>query len=98
MAGGWSVERLDTRVSMFALAVLWLVLLVTSTEIKTHTWYLLAVGGIGMLQNLVVAGAPRHPKALGLPIELVKTRMSTVNRVQQPEMPAIFAEEKVMGR
>ena len=82
--------------SLLALAVLWFVLLVTSTGIKTHTWYLLAVGGIGMLQNLAVAAAPRHPTALGLPIELVKTKISTVSGVQQSEVRAIFAEKKVM--
>jgi hypothetical protein len=76
----------STQKMTFVLGVLWLALLVTSTGIKTHTWFLLAVGGLGMLQNLVVAGAPRRPEAMGLPIELVKNA----------EVPQIYAEEKVM--
>jgi len=61
------------------------VLLVTCAGIKVHTWYLLAVGGVGMLQNIAVAGAPRRPEALGLPLELVSE-----------DDGGVFAEPKVM--
>ncbi|OCL10926.1 hypothetical protein AOQ84DRAFT_336700 [Glonium stellatum] len=63
------------------LGILWILLLATSVGIRTNTWYLLAVGFLGMAQNLVVARAPRHPDALGIPLEFV---------------PGIIAEEKVM--
>ncbi|KAK3349198.1 hypothetical protein B0T25DRAFT_457001 [Lasiosphaeria hispida] len=83
LAGGATLDRLSTRIYTGILAALWLVLLVTCTGIKTDTWYLLAVGGLGMLQNLAVAGLPRSPEALGIPIELV------------PDS-GVFAEHKVM--
>jgi hypothetical protein len=71
LAGGATLDLLSTRIYTVILAALWLVLLVTCTGIKTDTWYLLAVGGLGMLQNLAVAGLPRSPEARGIPIELV---------------------------
>lgn len=94
LAGGWTEDLPSTRVSMSVLAILWLALLVTSTGIKTNRWFLLAVGGLGMIQNIIVAGAPRDPKSLGLPIELAT--MMTEAEAQQREVPAIFGEEKVM--
>jgi hypothetical protein len=42
------------------------VLLITATGIETDTWYLVTVGGIGMLHNLLVAGLRRNPSALGI--------------------------------
>lgn len=110
LAGGWTDNLPSTRVVMSVLAILWLALLVTSTGIQTNRWFLLAVGGLGMMQNIVVAGAPREPKSLGLPIELatmmteadadaepkVKSKMEQDADAQQRAVPAIFAEEKVM--
>lgn len=90
LAAGWTPVVWSTRPFTLVLAILWLALLVTSTGIKTNTWYLLAVGGLGMLQNLLAAGAPRYPPSLGLPIELVKTS-SVYGKV-----PAVFGEAKVM--
>ncbi|KAF1953709.1 hypothetical protein CC80DRAFT_527113 [Byssothecium circinans] len=104
LAAAWPVDLWSTRLYTFLLALCWLVLLVASTGIKTGTWYLLAVGGMGMLQNLVVASAPRYPASMGFPIELAKMptpaassggKLSAIDD-QQSEMPAIFAEEKVM--
>lgn len=83
----------STRVVTFLLAVLWLMLLITSTGIHTHAWYLLAVGGIGMLQNLITAGAPRQPAMLGIPIRLVKR---TIPQNGAVPIPMVFAEFKVM--
>lgn len=55
------------KIFKFIPGVLWIALLITSTGIKTHTWFLLAVGGVGMAQNLFLAAMPRHPDALGIP-------------------------------
>ncbi|PLB36805.1 uncharacterized protein BDW47DRAFT_132606 [Aspergillus candidus] len=82
-----------TGLVMAALAVLWFLLLVTSTGIETHTWYLLGVGALGLLQNLVVAGAPRAPAMLGVPIELATTRLPGGGG--EPA-PMVFAGMKVM--
>ncbi|KAF7587827.1 hypothetical protein BBP40_006679 [Aspergillus hancockii] len=101
LVGGWAPDLVSTRIATTALAVLWIVLLITCTGIKVHTWYLLAVGGIGMLHNIIVAGVPRTPAALGLPIELAgknvqKNGNSLNNRLNEKETQAIFAEPKVM--
>ncbi|KAJ5767328.1 uncharacterized protein N7511_004944 [Penicillium nucicola] len=82
-----------TRLMTFLLAVLWLLLLLSSTGIKQHSWYLLAVGGIGMLQNLITAGAPRKPAMLGVPLQLAM-RLDTRNEANAT--PMVFAEFKVM--
>lgn len=89
LAGGRAPDLWSTRISTLVLAVLWLVLLITCTGIHTNTWYLLAVGGLGMLHNLVVAGAPRRPAALGLPIEPVLVNGEGCGA-------EVFAEPKVM--
>lgn len=58
----------STRLSMVALGILWVVLLITSSALTDQLWFLIAVGGIGMLQNMFVAGWSRTPEALGLPL------------------------------
>jgi hypothetical protein len=50
----------------FAMVALWTALLVTTSGIKSNTWYLFAIGGIGMIQNIYVAGAARRPSAYGI--------------------------------
>ncbi|KAJ5177526.1 uncharacterized protein N7500_000225 [Penicillium coprophilum] len=94
---GWWMQVLSpsntTRMMTFLLAVLWLMLLLTSTGIQEHAWYLLAVGGTGMLQNLITAGAPRQPAMLGIPIRLAM-RSNSVH--EGSPTPMVFAEFKVM--
>ncbi|OAA59172.1 hypothetical protein SPI_06374 [Niveomyces insectorum RCEF 264] len=93
LAGGLTPDSASTRFVMMVLAALWLVLLITCTGIHEHTWYLLAVGGVGMLHNIIVAGAPRNPAALGLPIELAR-RVPRNDGEQVPD--AVFVQSKVM--
>ncbi|OJJ43514.1 hypothetical protein ASPZODRAFT_161463 [Penicilliopsis zonata CBS 506.65] len=95
-----------TQVLTCVFAVLWLLLLITSTGITTHTWYLLAVGGLGTMHNLTVAGAPRHPHMLGIPIrpamgivheeEPSVAKPGETHTVQKSAPINIFAEAKVM--
>lgn len=96
LASGKTPDTRTTRAFTSIMVVLWLALLITCTGIKTDTWYLLAVGGLGMMHNLVVAGMPRHPAALGLPIELVKTTLDSGSTGGQRESLGIFAKKKVM--
>ncbi|KAJ5798542.1 uncharacterized protein N7503_007838 [Penicillium pulvis] len=86
-----------TRALTVIFALCWLALLVCSTGIQTHTWYLLAIGGLGMLHNLVVAGAPRRPDMLGVPIKLAApyTHAGQTAALSEP-LPSVFAEAKVM--
>ncbi|KAF2966729.1 hypothetical protein GQX73_g6840 [Xylaria multiplex] len=103
LAGGLPGEESRvTQITSIVLTVLWIALLLTSTGIEDNTWYLLAVGGLGMVQNVVVAAAPRRPDALGLPIELVTKPYTIPATPLCPEggnvihLPEIYAEEKVM--
>jgi hypothetical protein len=70
-----------TRVRLFVLAVLWVLLLITAAGIDNDTWFLLAIGGIGIVQNVVTAGWPRPPESVGFHLQFVEC----------------FAEIKVMG-
>ena len=45
--------------------------MITATDIEHNTWFLLAVGRSGMLQNIYVAGCRRNPEAFGIPLEYV---------------------------
>jgi hypothetical protein len=60
-----------TRVAVAGLALLWILLLITAAGLKQNTWFLLAVGGVGILQNVFVAGRRRHPRDSGIPIDFV---------------------------
>jgi hypothetical protein len=59
----------STRFGMVGLGALWVILLITSSALTDQSWFLIAVGGIGMLQNMFVAGWSRKPEALGLPLK-----------------------------
>lgn len=65
------VTNTYTRITLLALAALWILLLITAAGQKTNTWFLLAVGGLGILQNIYVAGAQRKPENFGVPLEYV---------------------------
>ena len=67
---------------MFAvLATCWVMLLLTASGIQNHNWVLLAVGAMGMIHTLVVAGAPRRPEWFGIHLDYRD----------------VFAERKVMA-
>lgn len=51
-----------TRIAVTLLAAFWILLLITAAGIKQNTWFLLAIGGIGILQNIFVAGWRRFPR------------------------------------
>lgn len=53
------------------LAIPWIILLITATGIEDHTWYLVGMGSLGIVQNVVVAGAVREPRAQGIPLDPV---------------------------
>ncbi|KAJ8125248.1 hypothetical protein O1611_g8391 [Lasiodiplodia mahajangana] len=59
----------STRFAMIILGVLWVALLITSSALTDQSWYLIAVGLIGMLQNIFVAAWSRTPDAFGLPLK-----------------------------
>ncbi|KAL8962642.1 MAG: hypothetical protein Q9193_000990 [Seirophora villosa] len=52
-------------------ALVWILILINVAGLKRNTWYLLGVGFAGMVQNLGVAGIPRRPDAMGMPLQMV---------------------------
>ena len=62
---------LAAQLATVVLGILWVVLLITSLAITQSAWFLIAVGGIGTIQNLFVAGWPRKPEALGVPLDFI---------------------------
>lgn len=58
-----------TRCAVIVLASLWTLLLVTAAALKKNTWFLFAVGGIGIVLNIYVAGRRMLPQSNGLPIK-----------------------------
>ena len=49
----------SVKLIRFTMGVLWILLLITSTAIRTKTWYLVAVGFVGMAQNLFLGAVVR---------------------------------------
>ncbi|KAI1384484.1 uncharacterized protein F4822DRAFT_415352 [Hypoxylon trugodes] len=71
----WDLEALatatstsfpETRWCLVGLAILWVSHLICVAGLESDTWFLLLIGGIGMLQNVYTASAPRAPESLGL--------------------------------
>ncbi|KAK8124176.1 hypothetical protein PG999_004094 [Apiospora kogelbergensis] len=58
--------KTGTPIMYSGLAVLWCILLITVCGIENLTWFLLAVGTIGMIHTIIVAGAPRQPGLFGI--------------------------------
>ncbi|PCG91083.1 Hypothetical protein PENO1_095750 [Penicillium occitanis (nom. inval.)] len=63
----------STKLVTSLLAVLWILLLITVAGIVEDTWYLLGIGLLGSIQNLIAAGVHRSPAALGIHIREVDT-------------------------
>jgi hypothetical protein len=61
--------RSETRWAYLALAALWTLLLITVSGLKAHSWFLIGVGGLGMLQNIYVAAAIVEPEELNIRLE-----------------------------
>jgi hypothetical protein len=72
LAGAVAHATARTRLACIAFAVLWIAFLVVAGGLKDHTWYLLAVGALGMIQNVAVAGLPRTTASHGIPLSDVE--------------------------
>ncbi|RBQ81685.1 hypothetical protein VDGD_07562 [Verticillium dahliae] len=93
-----------TRGSVLALAILWILLLITAAGIRDDTWFLLAIGGLGILQNVFVAGWTRRPEHFGVPLDFVeaigKTKvMRTLFEVEEryPGLGRVMRDEFFPG-
>lgn len=68
IAGQVKTSSIDfvTRVFLAVICTMWIGLLIAAAGIRANSWYLLAVGAIGIIQNVLVAGRRRNPSALGI--------------------------------
>jgi len=89
---GWDLESMatasgasqrTTRVAFVLLSLWWTLLLITVSGLKQNTWFLIAVGGIGMVQNIYVAGARREPEAFNIPLERVQGCSTIIGKVKR---------------
>jgi len=82
-----------TRWSYAILLMLWVVLLITVSGIKEHTWFLVAIGAFGMLHTVVIAGSARRPEAFGIPLKFknvfVQPKVSESLRLVELEYPTV---------
>ncbi|KAK3334179.1 hypothetical protein B0T19DRAFT_420254 [Cercophora scortea] len=77
--GGFPTGFWITRVVCAVQSVLWLLLLISVAALKQSSWFLVAVGAIGMFQNAFVAGMERDPIERNLPLvtpplDVIRTR------------------------
>jgi hypothetical protein len=54
------------------LLICWLLLLLAAAGVKAHTWPLLIVGTIGMIQNAIICSRTSGPVERGLPLVFTK--------------------------
>lgn len=93
----WDLETLATATSdslpetpwcLLALAVAWVCLLISVSGLKAHSWFLILIGGLGMLQNVYASAAPRDPACVGLAIARREgSGSSTIIGASVPEWP-----------
>uniref|UniRef100_A0A0W0G089 Uncharacterized protein n=1 Tax=Moniliophthora roreri TaxID=221103 RepID=A0A0W0G089_MONRR len=69
---GFPRAFLITQAACLFLLVLWIIFLITVTSLKQHAWFLLLVGGLGMLQNAFAAGAHRAIGTSGVHLDRVE--------------------------
>ncbi|KAI0308260.1 hypothetical protein B0F90DRAFT_1665105 [Multifurca ochricompacta] len=69
LAAGRDVHSSFTVTITCILAILWIAHLLTMAGLRNHAWYSLAIGALGMVQNVIAAGARRSQGALGFHLE-----------------------------
>ncbi|KAI0750379.1 hypothetical protein C8Q74DRAFT_364577 [Fomes fomentarius] len=69
LAGAKNEHCHFTLVATVFLSLLWILLLLTVEGLDGDAWYVFGIGALGMVQNVVAAGARREPDALGFHLE-----------------------------
>jgi hypothetical protein len=62
-----------TRLASFCQIIFWVALLITVAGLRSHSWYLVIVGSLGMLQNAMLGAVARKPERRDLPLRHVDT-------------------------
>jgi hypothetical protein len=83
LASATSIPKPETPVISLVLALLWTCLLISVSGLKEHTWFLIGIGGIGMLQNVYAAGTARHPSTADFHLKPF-SRMPTIIAKRHP--------------
>jgi hypothetical protein len=83
LATATSIPKPETPVISLVLAFLWTCLLISVSGLKEHTWFLVGIGGIVILQNVCAAGIARHLRSAD---SLLKpfSRMPTIIAKRHP--------------
>jgi hypothetical protein len=92
MASAVPSERRGTRSISLILTIGWTLLLITVSGLKQNTWFLIGVGGMGMLQNYFAAGRPRTPAAFGFHLEPYNPVETIIGYRENPKDKAIDAD------
>jgi hypothetical protein len=84
--------RPETPWILGALAIMWVVLLITAAGLLHHTWYLIAVGTIGMLQNTMASAMASGPEAIDLAMEPWAERPTIAGYRYSPERKKVLKQ------
>jgi hypothetical protein len=76
VAMGIPVGFFITRIVCLIQALVWFLILVSIGGIRSHCWFLIAIGAIGLLFNNTLAELNRNPRNHNLPLKLVDTIMT----------------------
>ncbi|KAM7184424.1 hypothetical protein V8F33_012985 [Rhypophila sp. PSN 637] len=83
----WDLETLatatsdslpETRWCLAVLTMLWICLLISVSGLQENTWFLVAVGALGMVQNVHASSAARSPESLGLALRPCEKRPTII--------------------
>lgn len=77
-----------TKVVFAILTTCWVVLLLTVSGIRNQSWTLVAIGSVGMIHTVVIAGAPRRPEWFGIHLDYrgVFVERKVMTALQSAEM------------
>ncbi|KAF3923633.1 hypothetical protein ABW21_db0205780 [Orbilia brochopaga] len=78
LASARAEPKKGTRAMFLVLTILWVLLLITVSGIQNNRWFLIAVGGIGMLQNMWAASCVRPASTLGLHLRPFRPRSTII--------------------
>ena len=76
---------LGTSWMLSVLATCWIALLITISGIKTDIWYLVAIVGLGFVQNTIAAALPCKPEELGMMLQPYKACPTITGYQRTPE-------------
>lgn len=80
LATGTSRPRQETRWVSLLLTVLWTCLLISVSGLGDGSWFLVLIGGIGMVQNVLAAGTSRTPSASAINLTPFKRAPTIIGR------------------